>query len=105
MESGSGKTETAKLVLEYLAKAVDTINKSYSSKLLRSSQVGTDMMKTILCANTVLEAVGNAQIVQNNNGSRFGKLIELYFSENGEMFGAQITTYLLELLRIPTQRG
>ncbi|KAF7682678.1 Myosin-3 [Astathelohania contejeani] len=81
-ESGSGKTENAKHILEYLTRG-------------NTGQLAS----RILGANVVLEAFGNAQTQRNNNSSRFGKQISLLLQE-GEIHGAQINTYLLERSRV-----
>lgn len=57
----------------------------------------------MLQTNPLLEAFGNARTLRNNNSSRFGKLIEIYFSKGGSICGALIQTYLLEKSRLTHQ--
>ncbi|KAL5473815.1 hypothetical protein EMCRGX_G028372 [Ephydatia muelleri] len=85
-ESGSGKTETTKLIIQYLA----SINK-HSSNLISEQ---------ILEATPLLESFGNAKTVQNNNSSRFGKYLEIYFDAQGLITGARLSEFLLEKSRI-----
>lgn len=87
-ESGAGKTETSKLVMQYLA----AVNKSVSNIVTEQ----------ILEASPLLESFGNAKTVKNNNSSRFGKYLEVFFKD-GIICGAKTTEYLLEKSRIVTQ--
>ncbi|KAG6708085.1 hypothetical protein I3842_06G062200 [Carya illinoinensis] len=83
-ESGAGKTETAKIAMQYLA------------ALGGGSGIEYEILKT----NPILEAFGNAKTLRNDNSSRFGKLIEIHFSETGKISGANIQTFLLEKSRV-----
>jgi len=78
-ESGAGKTETTKIIIQYLAKITNLFQ-----------------------YNLILEALGNASTPRNHNSSRFGKYIEIDIN-NGE-FNSKITTYLLEKTRIVSNK-
>ncbi|KAI3457512.1 hypothetical protein Pfo_014175 [Paulownia fortunei] len=84
-ESGAGKTETAKIAMQYLA-ALGGCSGGIESEVLQTS--------------CVLEAFGNAKTARNDNSSRFGKLIEIHFSATGKICGAKIQTFLLEKSRV-----
>nr|CAH7758737.1 unnamed protein product [Callosobruchus chinensis] len=90
-ESGSGKTESTKLVMQYLA--------AVAPSAPRGQALVTEQ---ILEAAPLLEAFGNARTTRNDNSSRFGKYLEVYF-KNGAIIGAKMTQYLLEKSRIVTQ--
>ena len=49
----------------------------------------------MLATNPLLEAFGNAKTLRNNNSSRFGKLIDIYFDAGRHICGALISTYLV----------
>lgn len=85
-ESGAGKTESTKILLNYI------------SGLSKKKNMLEDK---IVYINPVLEAFGNAKTVRNDNSSRFGKFIELEFEQN--LKSAKITNYLLEKSRIISQ--
>jgi myosin protein heavy chain len=94
-ESGAGKTENTKKVIQYLA----AVAPSESPVKNRGSQ-HSNLSAQILRANPILEAFGNAQTVRNNNSSRFGKFIRIEFNRTGSIAGAFIDWYLLEKSRV-----
>uniref|UniRef100_A0A4W5PKH9 Myosin-9 n=1 Tax=Hucho hucho TaxID=62062 RepID=A0A4W5PKH9_9TELE len=89
-ESGAGKTENTKKVIQYLAHVA-------SSHKTKKDQ--GELEKQLLQANPILEAFGNGKTVKNDNSSRFGKFIRINFDVNGYIVGANIETYLLEKSR------
>lgn len=93
-ESGAGKTENTKKVIQYLAAVAPT------ETLSRSRSQHANLSQQILRANPILEAFGNAQTVRNHNSSRFGKFIRIEFNRNGAIAGAFIDWYLLEKSRV-----
>ncbi|KAJ5573958.1 Myosin tail [Penicillium hispanicum] len=95
-ESGAGKTENTKKVIQYLA-AVATSDTPYARS---GAKQFSALSQQILRANPILEAFGNAQTVRNNNSSRFGKFIRIEFSRSGQICGAWIDWYLLEKSRV-----
>ncbi|KAK9383814.1 P-loop containing nucleoside triphosphate hydrolase protein [Kockiozyma suomiensis] len=95
-ESGAGKTENTKKVIQYLAAV--TSNSATGLKPNTGS-----FEQQILQANPILEAFGNSQTARNNNSSRFGKFIKIGFSRSGQISGAYIDYYLLEKTRVVTQ--
>ncbi|KAL8732834.1 MAG: hypothetical protein Q9166_002435 [cf. Caloplaca sp. 2 TL-2023] len=95
-ESGAGKTENTKKVIQYLA-AVAT---SDSPAARSGTKLFSNLSQQILRANPILEAFGNAQTVRNNNSSRFGKFIRIEFTRTGQIAGAFIDWYLLEKSRV-----
>jgi len=97
-ESGAGKTENTKKVLQYYAL-------EFAAKKPKTEQAvkTASLEDQIVQANPVLEAFGNAKTVRNNNSSRFGKFIRVHFGPTRRIAGADIETYLLEKSRITFQ--
>jgi myosin heavy subunit len=91
-ESGSGKTECAKYSLEYIIEVCRNQAEDDRTEAL---------LRHILVHNKILEAFGNAKTFYNENSSRFGKFLKLYFQPDCErLIGVQIETYLLEKSRL-----
>lgn len=94
-ESGAGKTENTKKVIQYLAAVAHS-----DSPVKSRAQQHSNLSQQILRANPILEAFGNAQTVRNHNSSRFGKFIRIEFTRAGMIAGAFIDWYLLEKSRV-----
>ncbi|KGL87363.1 Myosin-IIIb, partial [Charadrius vociferus] len=86
-ESGAGKTESTKLLLQHI---------------MNLCKGNSQLEQQILQVNPLLEAFGNAQTVMNDNSSRFGKYIQLRF-QNNTVRGAKLSEYLLEKSRVVRQ--
>ncbi|CCJ30164.1 unnamed protein product [Pneumocystis jirovecii] len=95
-ESGAGKTENTKKVIQYLTAVATSQSNKHNLKNLE---------RKILQANYILEAFGNAQTIRNNNSSRFGKFIRIEFNSKGQISGANIDWYLLEKSRVTQQNA
>ena len=89
-ESGAGKTETTKVVLQFFS-------------ALSGDTKGDAVQRVLLECNPVLEAFGNAKTLRNNNSSRFGKWVEVHLDASGAIIGGSVSTYLLEKSRIAFQ--
>ncbi|XP_072259646.1 myosin-10 isoform X3 [Pyxicephalus adspersus] len=92
-ESGAGKTENTKKVIQYLAHVAS------SHKGKKDHTIPGELERQLLQANPILESFGNAKTVKNDNSSRFGKFIRINFDVTGYIVGANIETYLLEKSR------
>lgn len=91
-ESGAGKTEAAKRIMQYIA----SVSGEQSGDIKKIKEM-------VLATNPLLESFGNAKTLRNNNSSRFGKYLQIHFNQNGEPVGADITNYLLEKSRVVGQ--
>lgn len=102
-ESGAGKTETTKFIMQYLADIVQ--EKKVGVETNTKSIPGVE--EQMLQSNPILESFGNARTLRNDNSSRFGKFIEMGFSTKDDfklsICGAVIRTYLLEKVRLVFQ--
>ncbi len=102
-ESGAGKTENTKKIIQYLAAITKDNNSRPLSISINSNSndfENSTFEQQILQANPILESFGNAQTVRNNNSSRFGKFIRIEFNRQGIISGAYIDWYLLEKSRV-----
>ncbi len=122
-ESGAGKTESTKHALSYLVwrtriaaagiagtagdgrghAAGAGVPSSMASVVEGdgTSASGARLTTSILQANPLMEAFGNACTSRNSNSSRFGKCVRLALdAERGCLLGGQVETYLLEKSRV-----
>uniref|UniRef100_A0A673BTY3 Myosin, heavy chain 14, non-muscle n=1 Tax=Sphaeramia orbicularis TaxID=375764 RepID=A0A673BTY3_9TELE len=100
-ESGAGKTENTKKVIQYLAHVASSHKGGTLGRNKEALQ--GELERQLLQANPILEAFGNAKTVKNDNSSRFGKFIRINFDVAGYIVGANIETYLLEKSRATRQ--
>ena len=84
-ESGAGKTETARLCLQCLT---------------LSSGSGGSVVQALLECSVLMESLGNARTLHNDNSSRFGKWLALTFGRAGTISGARAQCFLLEQSRV-----
>lgn len=88
-ESGAGKTVSAKFAMRYFASIAGS-----------DSNIET----RVLATNPIMEAIGNAKTVRNDNSSRFGKYIQILFDRRTRhIMGGNMRTYLLEKSRVTYQ--
>merc|ERR1712142_117182 len=81
-ESGAGKTENTKKVIQYIAK-VAGVDKKEEPVQKDVAGIKGDLDEQVVQANPLLEAFGNAKTTRNNNSSRFGKFIRCHFNQTG----------------------
>ena len=91
-ESGAGKTEASKQIMQYVAAVSGN-----SEEMQRVKEI-------MLESNPLLEAFGNAKTVRNDNSSRFGKFFEIYFDRVGGPVGGRMSNFLLEKSRVVKQQ-
>ena len=102
-ESGAGKTEATKFIMQYLARITKRSSSEVTPTIAEGSTVAA-LEDRVLSSNPLLETFGNAQTLRNDNSSRFGKFIHINFStESGSIVGARVSNYLLEKTRITQQ--
>ncbi len=87
-ESGAGKTETNRQLMNYLV---------WRGSDAQSSR---ELTQKIVDTNPILEAFGNAKTTRNKNSSRFGRYVLIEFDGAAEVMGAEVRTFLLERSRV-----
>ncbi|RLN91499.1 hypothetical protein BBJ28_00021197 [Nothophytophthora sp. Chile5] len=98
-ESGAGKTEASKYIMRYLAN-ISEIGKKAPKSGAKSEAGGSSVEQCVLQSNPLLEAFGNAKTIRNDNSSRFGKFIKIFYHADGTISGATTSHFLLEKSRI-----
>lgn len=115
-ESGAGKTESTKLILTFLSwmsqnslEVSSTLRTSHVEEALLDSRwvctlarhkhlLSWPLTSSVLMLHSpIMEAFGNAKTVYNNNSSRFGKFVQLHFSQKGNIQGGRIVDCILQI--------
>lgn len=78
-ESGAGKTENNKFIMTFLTELC--------GGKVKEGEKGIAMK--IMDTSPILEAFGNSKTKRNDNSSRFGKYIWLYFTRD-DILGARM---------------
>eukprot|EP00548_Thalassiothrix_antarctica_P007038 CAMPEP_0194150720 /NCGR_PEP_ID=MMETSP0152-20130528/44846_1 /TAXON_ID=1049557 /ORGANISM="Thalassiothrix antarctica, Strain L6-D1" /LENGTH=1297 /DNA_ID=CAMNT_0038853921 /DNA_START=395 /DNA_END=4289 /DNA_ORIENTATION=+ len=117
-ESGAGKTETVKILMNHLASVQNAAQlfdiDNASAMNTPGKSIKSDIVQRVLDSNPLLEAFGNAKTVKNDNSSRFGKYLQLQFDAEDPqhaayagrsmprcvMAGSKCEVYLLEKSRV-----
>ena len=112
---GTGKSENAKLIVNYLVN-LKSLSESPplpepKKKRLPSGPLGmaenpfvlgpeiTQFDKVLLAAISTVESFSSAKTATNDNSSRVGKFLKIYFGSSFDVAGAQFSTYMLEKVR------
>ncbi|GAA5929616.1 uncharacterized protein JCM15063_004203 [Sporobolomyces koalae] len=89
-ETGSGKTETGRMILKAL---IDLAAPAPGKK-------GSKLSTTIPAAFFILDTFGSATTLANANASKFGRYTEVQFNEKGRLMGVKGLEYFLEKSRV-----
>lgn len=73
---------------------------SYIAAVTGNDPLIEDVKNKMLASNPLLEALGNSRTQRNNNSSRFGKYMEIFFDYKGDPVGGRIQNFLLEKSRV-----
>ena len=112
-ESGAGKTEAVKILMQYMCKANIAPTPAERAAGVLAAHDANALVERLVELNPLLEAFGNATTALNHNSSRFGKLITLEYAdtegiESGTEGGAlsanivsgRVSCYLIEKVRV-----
>lgn len=100
-ESGAGKTEATKYLMNFLMKFDEKKALTSTHISLQTQQKLCQKINQVLNnSNVILESFGNAKTLRNFNSSRFGKYIKLQYDDKDHLVSAYTETFLLEKSRL-----
>ena len=98
-ESGAGKTEATKIIMQYLARITQ---KDHDQAVDSNEEIDEiSLEKRVLASNPLLETFGNAKTLKNDNSSRFGKFIQIQFKHDqitGMLLFVDFVCYIVQFL-------
>ncbi len=99
-ESGAGKTEASKYVMQYLISRTSQLLEEGDENGEKNRNEAIRIENMLLESNTALESFGNAKTLRNDNSSRFGKYIKMQYNGSFQLVGAKTEHFLLEKSRL-----
>lgn len=110
-ESGTGKTETAKIILQHFLSLPMLLHWNSECAAMKEDTLGNniDLMYRITDSLQILEAFGNASTSLHSNSSRFATIVKIQYylddarNQRPKLVGTEVNTFMLETSRLSNQ--
>ncbi|RHX97750.1 hypothetical protein DYB25_005373 [Aphanomyces astaci] len=114
-ERGAGKSEAAKLLLQYLCHQPHTAaisrskSRSNAGDMGASSSIHVPIEEQMLHACVVLEAFGHVELANHPNASHLVKILSVEYDTHGRLLAGNLTTHSLQKQKVmhtlPSERN